>query len=105
MHPLLALVVGGLVLYAASYVNRVRPGLWSGRLSGALVALVLIQLLVGAFNVALLAPVWLQLVHLLLADFLWVALVLLTANALSAEAPAGEAFEPAAPLASTAETS
>ena len=34
-------------------------------------------------NVALLAPVWLQLVHLLLADLLWVALVLLAAATLA----------------------
>jgi cytochrome c oxidase assembly protein subunit 15 len=39
--------------------------------------LVLLQLIVGAVNVALLAPVWLQIVHLLIADVLWIALVLL----------------------------
>jgi len=96
MHPLLALVVGGLVLYAASYANRARAGAWVGRISGAAAALVLLQLLVGAFNVALLAPVALQLTHLLLADLMWIALVLLAASSLSEEAPAADApgFEP-----------
>jgi heme a synthase len=33
--------------------------------------------------VALLAPVWMQIVHLLLADLLWIAFVLLAVRALS----------------------
>ena len=39
-----------------------------------------VQMLAGGANVLLLAPVWLQLVHLLLADILWVLLVLLVAE-------------------------
>ena len=46
------------------------------------------QLILGAINVILLAPVWMQLVHLLVADLLWIAFVLLGATALAAEAPA-----------------
>ncbi len=41
--------------------------------------LLLSQFVLGAADVLLLAPVWLQLVHLLGADLYWVALVLLTA--------------------------
>jgi len=33
----------------------------------------------GMINLGLLAPVWMQLVHLLLADLVWIALVLLAA--------------------------
>jgi cytochrome c oxidase assembly protein subunit 15 len=43
--------------------------------------LVFLQLIAGAANVALLAPIWLQLTHLLIADLLWLALVLLAASA------------------------
>lgn len=95
MHPVIALFVGGFLLFAASYVGRVRPGLWTGRMSGALVGLVLVQFLVGALNVGLLAPIWLQLVHLLLADLVWIALVLMAASALASEAPAPDGLEPA----------
>jgi heme a synthase len=42
-----------------------------------------LQLAVGVANVWLLAPIWLQLVHLLLADLVWISLVLLTAAALA----------------------
>ena len=53
---------------------------------GRVAGLVLLQLLAGLANVALLAPVWMQLVHLLLADLVWIALVLLAVRALSAQA-------------------
>jgi heme a synthase len=45
--------------------------------------LVVVQLSAGVINVFLLAPIWLQLVHLLLADAIWITLVLLAADALS----------------------
>lgn len=52
--------------------------------NGSLAALVLIllgaQYLFGVLDVALLAPVWLQVLHLLGADALWSALVVLTAR-------------------------
>jgi cytochrome c oxidase assembly protein subunit 15 len=40
-------------------------------------------LVVGALNVALLAPVGIQLVHLLTSDLIWIMLVLLTVSALA----------------------
>src|SRR5919107_1497619 len=43
---------------------------------------VAVQFAAGVVNAALLAPVWLQIVHLLLADLLWLALVLLSAESL-----------------------
>jgi heme a synthase len=51
-------------------------------LAHGVAALAGIQLLAGAVNVLLLAPVWMQLVHLLIADLLWVAFVLLGATVL-----------------------
>lgn len=103
MHPILALFVGGFLLFTASYVTRAPQGVWIKRWAGSLAALVLVQLLVGALNVALLAPVWLQLVHLLLADLTWIALVLLSADALASNVRAAEGFETAS-LPSTAES-
>ena len=88
MHPVIALVVGGFLLFVCSYVTRVPRELWVRRAAGALAASVMTQFLVGALNVAMLAPVWLQLVHLLLADFAWLSLVLLTACVFTSESPA-----------------
>jgi cytochrome c oxidase assembly protein subunit 15 len=46
----------------------------------------LLQLALGMLNVALLAPMWLQIVHLFTADVLWTALVLLATKWLSTQA-------------------
>jgi heme a synthase len=45
----------------------------------------LFQLALGVFNVVLLAPMWLQIAHLLTADVLWVTLVLLVTKWLSTQ--------------------
>jgi cytochrome c oxidase assembly protein subunit 15 len=44
----------------------------------------------GVSNLVLLAPVWMQLVHLLLADLVWIALVRLSAAGLAEDAPRAE---------------
>ncbi len=100
LHPVLATSAGVLVVGAATAARALRPGdravsLYSRILTG----LYLAQLLVGLANVGLLAPIPLQLVHLLLADTVWVFLVLLGASALAsretthAPSPAGAPLE------------
>ena len=49
-------------------------------------ALAVVQVTLGMLNVFLLAPVWLQLAHLLVADAVWIALILLGASVLGREA-------------------
>jgi cytochrome c oxidase assembly protein subunit 15 len=54
---------------------------WDNRgLSALVLVLLAAQYLLGVLDVFLLAPVWLQVVHLLGADVLWAALVVLTAR-------------------------
>ena len=88
LHPLLAVAVGGYAVAFAVWARRASPSGRAARWSKATVWLVAAQMLAGLVNVALLAPVWLQLAHLLLADLLWIALVLLAATALSEESAA-----------------
>lgn len=66
----------------------------SRRLGLSLAALAAIQVVAGFVNVLLLAPVWMQIVHLLIADALWIALVLL--GAVSFEAPVEPKAQPQA---------
>ena len=76
LHPLFAAAVAAwLTLYA---VGRLRSARWAGL---RVVIVVWIQLLAGLLNFLMQAPVWMQIVHLLIADLLWVSLVLLAAAA------------------------
>jgi heme A synthase len=78
-HPLLAVATAAwLVFYAASSLRF--PAAKS--YARAVIALVGLQVTAGATNLLLLAPVWSQMVHLLLADLLWIELVLLAASTL-----------------------
>ncbi len=92
LHPVLAVIAGLLVIAIAP---RIPAGSADGRHLGQTAAgLAAAQLGLGFLNVLLLAPVWMQLLHLLVADLLWIVLVLLGASALapqrarSAAAPA-----------------
>jgi heme A synthase len=81
-HPLIAIGVGGFLILTAFFARSRRSGNGVKRWSTALIALVLVQLGAGAINLLLHAPIWLQLVHLLLSDLVWIALVLLGCSAL-----------------------
>jgi heme A synthase len=84
-HPLIAIVVGLYLVLAARSATSHSDSPAGKRLTQALIILFLVQLGVGALNVRLLAPIWLQLVHLLLADLVWIVLVLLLASTLVQE--------------------
>jgi heme A synthase len=82
-HPIVAIIVS---VYLFGYAYWLRRGNLSGegeRLVSTMVGLVSLQIIAGFVNVALLAPIWMQLVHLLLADSLWIVLVMLAGNVLS----------------------
>ena len=91
IHPLLAVAVTGYLLALPQLSGAGRRTGLPRRLGSAVSLLALAQLLVGAVNVGLLAPLALQLVHLLLADLLWIALVWLGAATLAEPTPAGAA--------------
>jgi heme A synthase len=85
LHPLIAFGVGGLILFAVITVRSQRPSPLVTRLSTWLLATYVIQLLLGALNVVLKAPVAMQLTHLLVSDIIWILLVLLAAQALAVQ--------------------
>ena len=87
VHPLLAVAVAAYLLFLPQLVGAPRLGRTPRRLGSATSALALLQLAIGAANLGMLAPVALQLVHLLVADLLWIALVLFGAAALADPRP------------------
>jgi cytochrome c oxidase assembly protein subunit 15 len=86
IHPTIAVIVAmALIVVAPRLPVAGEPPAGIG--PGALVALLAgLQAAIGALNVLLLAPIWLQLVHLLVADLLWIAVVLLGAAVLAGRA-------------------
>ena len=80
LHPMIAAIAGAwLFFYAAASAGRrpdLRPRAW------LLLALLATQITAGVANLLLSAPVWMQIVHLFLADALWISLVLLCAGTL-----------------------
>jgi heme A synthase len=69
LHPFVALAGGVFVLFAAH--RRATAARF------AVLGLVFLQWIAGALNIVLLAPVWMQIVHLLVADLLWLTVVIL----------------------------
>jgi len=84
-HPTMALAVGA-ALAATAYLATTRnPRSATRRLASATLALYAAQIALGFLNMWMLAPIALQLVHLLLADLIWIALLLLGATTLAAD--------------------
>jgi cytochrome c oxidase assembly protein subunit 15 len=79
-HPMVACVASIFLIWL---LVRAAPRTehWDNRGLSALVLILLVaQYALGVLDVVLLAPIWLQLTHLLGADLLWAALVVLTAR-------------------------
>ena len=76
VHPVSAVVAGIFVLWLVGQARR--AGI--GRLGAVVLVLLGFQFALGLADVLLLAPVWMQIFHLLGADLYWVALVTLAAT-------------------------
>ncbi|MEJ7849562.1 MAG: COX15/CtaA family protein [Pyrinomonadaceae bacterium] len=83
-HPIIAVFSSVYLILLAGWIKAKMPE--SGgvvRWSNVLSALILVQLAFGALTLLTLAPILMQLGHLLLADAVWISFVLMSANVLS----------------------
>ncbi len=78
VHPLSAILAAAFVLWLVAQAKRAQDG----HLARAVVALLIFQFALGTADVLLLAPVWMQILHLLGADLYWISLVALAAAVL-----------------------
>jgi len=76
VHPLSAMIAAAFVIWVVMQAKRMREN----RLATTVLVLLGIQFVLGIMDIVLLAPVWMQVLHLLGADLYWVALVTLTAK-------------------------
>ena len=77
LHPFVAVGAAALAFFWAARCRDRFPGREIEGPARWVAALVPIQIVAGVVNLTLLAPIWMQLVHLLLADLLWIAVVAL----------------------------
>jgi heme A synthase len=85
LHPTIAIIVGIFLIIAVGVIN-LRSSDWSvRRFARLLTVCVAVQMGAGFLNVLLLAPVWMQVIHLLLADLVWIFLILLSATHFAVE--------------------
>ena len=70
VHPAFALLAAGYVVWL------LRPEMRAGGWARLAVAVVIVECAVGAVSVALAAPGWIQIVHLLVAQAFWIAFAL-----------------------------
>jgi len=78
LHPVVAAIA---VLYLVWMMQRLSKNREeSSRILSFLTAALVAQVAVGVLNILLLGPVWLQLTHLLIAEILWILLVLASAE-------------------------
>ena len=81
-HPAMAFVALFLIGVAVWTSRPAGPA--TVRMGMTVVGAMVLQMALGALNVALMAPVWMQLVHLLVSDLIWIGLVLFASDALAA---------------------
>ncbi len=88
VHPILAVTTAVAVIFATGLVRALRPTRAVAISSKVAGVLAVTQVAVGLLDVVLRAPVAMQLIHLALADLVWIALVLTAVAALTeAEGP------------------
>jgi cytochrome c oxidase assembly protein subunit 15 len=80
LHPFIAILGGAYVVLAGFVAARNAP---VRRIALIAASLAIVQLCAGALNVLWLAPVWMQIVHLLIADLLWISLVALLLSSIT----------------------
>lgn len=84
LHPIGSVVVGIFIAFAAAWIkNHKKESKAVGRFSDVLSILIVSQVIFGAMTLLTGAPIVMQLVHLLLADAVWIVWVLLIGSAMS----------------------
>lgn len=84
-HPIIAILVGVYSLYLVRLIYTRFSAKNTRRMSLILGGLLILQGTAGVTNVLLLAPLWMQIVHLLMADSVWISYILLSASVLSSQ--------------------
>ncbi len=81
VHPVVAVVAAGVLYGVGAWAREYTHDAITPRLARGLQHAVVAQVVVGVLTIGLAAPGWMQLVHLLMAQIVWMAAVLTTVSA------------------------
>jgi heme a synthase len=81
LHPIFSVLLAVYLFFIATWFKKVSSAdVWTHRWASVLQGLVVLQLIIGGLTLITLAPIVMQIIHLLLADFVWISIVLMTAS-------------------------
>jgi heme A synthase len=83
LHPVIAVFTAGSLMWIAAWVRQRSIDPVTPRLARGLQHVVVVEVFLGVLNIGMAAPGWMQLLHLLTAQMVWIAAVLTTASACS----------------------
>lgn len=93
IHPLVAVATFVYLLIAVGMVQMQKP--ITRRIGVLVVGALLVQTGIGLLNLGLLVPLWTQMLHLLVADLVWIALIVMGAvAATTSSSPSADAAAP-----------
>ena len=81
VHPVVAIVTAGVLYGVGAWAREYTKDPFTPRLARGMQHAVVAQVVLGVVSIGLAAPGWLQLAHLLVAQFVWMAAVLTAASA------------------------
>ncbi len=85
IHPVAAIIIGLSITFVVVLLGYAQKSERVLKLTKIQIGLVVGQMILGGVNLLLHAPVWMQLVHLLMADLVWVTLILFAVTLLAEE--------------------
>lgn len=74
-HPVIAVSIGVYLAFVTFFIRRKYQDQRLENITLVLFGLYGLQIVLGILNVALLAPIWMQIVHLLVSNLVWIAYV------------------------------
>lgn len=83
VHPILAILISIFTVFTAWFLTNKNSSQIQKKMLYSIIIIFIVQILSGFVNIILLAPVWMQMVHLFLADLTWIVCVLFYSEVLS----------------------
>ena len=83
IHPILAIFTSGYLIFTVRFIQKKELGKNVIRRGNWLQFIIAVQVLAGGFTILTLAPIYMQIIHLFLANSFWISLILFSLEVLT----------------------